>query len=91
MQDVLLLTDVAFEGGAADRGGDLLGGRMIEIDHHDLGGTGGVERLAQRLTDAIATAGDHHDLTCHLHGHPPDILISGHDPEAGLMLNEERP
>ncbi len=49
-----------------------------------------MERLAQRLADAIATAGDHHNLTRHLHGHPPGILISAHDPEAGLMLNEER-
>ncbi|MGY4422323.1 hypothetical protein ACVWY2_004772 [Bradyrhizobium sp. JR6.1] len=74
VQDVLLLPDIALERGAADRGRDLLGRRMVEVDYHDLGRTRGVERLAQRLADAIATAGDHHDFTCHLHGYPPDFF-----------------
>ena len=70
VKDVLLLSDIAFEGRSADRSGDGPRAGGIDIDDHDPGGTGAMKRLAQRLADAVAAAGDDDDFACDLHGHP---------------------
>ena len=75
VKDVLLLSDIAFEGRPADRSGDGPRAGGIDIDDHDLGGTGAMERLAQRPADAVAAAGDDDDFACDLHG-PPLLVCS---------------
>ena len=62
VKDVLLLSDIAFEGRPTDRSGDGPRACRIDIDDHDLGGAGAMKRLAQRLADAVAAAGDDDDF-----------------------------
>ena len=71
VKDILLLSDIAFEGGPADRRGD--GSRAVGIDIGDdnLGSAGAMEGLAHRLPDAVAATGDNHDFAGHLHGRSP--------------------
>jgi len=76
VKDILLLSDIAFEGGPADRRGD--GSRAIGIDigDDDRGRACAMERLAHRLADAVAATGDNHDFAGHLHGRSPFIFMS---------------
>jgi hypothetical protein len=74
--DVFLLSDIAFERGAADRGGDGFRARRIEIGNHDLGGAGAMKGLAQRAADAVGASGDNHDLAGDLHRHAPILELS---------------
>ena len=52
--------------------------RAIEIDDDDFLCPGLVERLAQRLTDAIGAAGHDHDLAAHLHAFTPCIFLTAY-------------
>ena len=83
VKDVLLLSDIAFEGRPADRRGD--GSRAIGIDigDHDLGGAGAMKGLAQRLADAVAATGDNHDFARYLHGRSPSLLFLTSEPYRG--------
>ena len=68
VKDILLLSDIAFEGRPTDRRGD--GSRAIGIDigDDDLGGACAMKGLAHRLADAVAATGDNHDFARYLHG-----------------------
>jgi hypothetical protein len=81
MQDIFLLPDVAFEGGAADRGRDRFGAGVVKIDNHYLGGAGVMKGLAERLADAIAASGHDHDFAGDVHRYRSLILTFFLKPE----------
>jgi hypothetical protein len=81
VKDVLLLSDVAFEGGPTDRGGDGARACRIDIGDDDLGGAGTMECLAHRLADAVGATRDNHDFAAHLHGRSPLAFVSAPKPD----------
>jgi hypothetical protein len=76
VKDILLLADIAFEGGPADRRGDLSRAVGIDIGDDDLGRACAMEHLAHRLADAVAATGDNHDFASHLHGRSPSYFLT---------------
>jgi hypothetical protein len=67
VQHVLFLRDVAFEGRAIDGAGHVARGVHVKIGDDDLGSTGAMKSLAQRLADPVAATGDNHHFAGHLH------------------------
>ena len=59
--------DVDLLGHAADLRRDLLGRRLVAVDHHHLAGARGVEGTAQRGTDTAGTARDDDDCVLDVH------------------------
>jgi hypothetical protein len=75
VQDVRFLADIALEGSAVDRRGDGPRGGGIDIGNHHPGRTRFMKGFAQRLADAVAATGHHHDFARYLHDHSPCRMV----------------
>ena len=76
VKDILLLSDIAFEGRPTDRRGDGARAIGIDIGDNDLGCACAMKGLAHRLADAVAATGDNHDFAGHLHGRLSPVIVS---------------